>query len=761
MSGITFPPPSPEPLPFEAPAAALRSGVGVDSLSQIPDDVSRIDIGDSNNLSWGFILDFLAGAKVTFQHGLKAILAADAGKNTKLLKYIAGAASDLLNLYRETVRKFDSVTIDADQTGPQIVKVNHAVDDMRAKIELQISARRTLINATDAYNAAVAVYNSDPSATDALKNLNIARKTYDDNLKNYHDSRDAAAGAVQDFQKEVNDYADLINETVNPHINEENQKRSASDGALLELQSVPTDLTSFSFSGPDSLMPLGQLDSAPSGTVPFILQPPTVTVPTSYPAPMVDPRTLSFKDSLANFNAAWNDFLNATQGIGLGLVVTDKNPAGFEYRLKVGTAAESYYQMRPAAPIESGGPGGVGATGVAGGLDAIGQNSLLSVGLVEQVFKNNELAPIPDLQAKLTLIVMMAAMTAGGITAPFGTLYATEQNGGTPPSTSNPAITAASGLAVLAYVVGLARSGSLQGEIFTLIGATPSLQGLTPDQQLALAENLTAIVSNSLVQTGVGTIAQQLGLPSLTDINDIALLLAHSSANQALFGTVAERFSGLITQFGESTIQRPLQQLISDELIQKGISVDQAQASAERIAASLAQGGLGTTAEALQAAIGNELIATLGTGATPELTSAVFAGVVTFTAAVQTKQDIQESIIKQAGAGHALTLPDDITQTLYGFSVDLSESTISYQTAADSRPTSALQSIKDNDRQLLKQDVQEAIAKAHQDFAEGQVYNTSLQEFQERIIDPGQQHFGLMYKGGATEFVRGSVDIEL
>lgn len=761
MSGITFPPPSPEPLPFEAPVAAARSGVGVDSLTQIPDDVSRIEIGDSNNLSWGFILDFLAGAKVTFQQGLKAILAADAAKNKKFLQFIASAASDLLNIYREAVRNFNSATLDADQTGPQIVKVNTAVENMRTGINSQISARAALANATDTYNAAVATYNSNPSATNALQTLNSARTAYDNALTTYHNVRDATAGKVATFHQEVNNYVNLIDGTVNPDIIKENQQRSASDGDLLDLQSVPTDLTSFSFSAPDSLTPLGQLGSAPSGTVPTVPQPPTISAPTSYPAPMVDPRTFNFKDALGEYNASWTNFLQAIQGMSLGLAVTDKNPAGFEYRLKVGTQAESYFQLRPSASIESGGAGGVGAAGVASGLDAIGQNSLLSVGLVEQVFKNNELAPIPDLHAKLTLTVIMAALTAGGITAPFGTLYATEQNGGTPPSTSNPAITAASGLAVLAYVVGLARSGSLQGEIFTLIGATPSLQGLTPDQKLALAEDLTAIVSNSLVQAGVGTIAQQLGLPSLTDVNHIALLLASSSANQALFATVAERFSGLITQFGESTVQRPLQQLISDELIQKGVSVDQALSSAERIAVSLAKGGLGANSEALQAAISDELTATLGTGATPELTTAVFEGVLTLTAAVQTKQDIQEAVIKQAGAGHALTLPDDVTQTLYGFSVDLSESTISYQTAADSHPTSALQSIKDNDRQLLKQDVQEAIVKANQDFTEGQIYNTSLQQFQERLIDPGQHHFGLMYEGGATKFVRGSVDIEL
>lgn len=283
---------------------------------------------------------------------------------------------------------------------------------------------------------------------------------------------------------------------------------------------------------------------------------------------------------------------------------------------KAASAQVSYIQQNAQVFLDSGTTIGSGAgaslAAMITGLSTVSLNRLLSLSLVNDAAIQAGIVITPQQLDQLRLINLILLSQAGLAAGPqaLGTLA--DQLAFL--ESTSPAFNAAIGIAFLGQVTGIASSDDLQKSILNqLIAANPTADVATLNQ---LASQLAAASNLALLLTGLTVLAQSLNFPTLpaqvlglipnpavqtalqlsnqytlTDVLanpfSISYLKADLSANLAGYGILSQSAADDITKnlvLTGITSEDQLKASITQQLIAKGVSTDQATALANNAA---------------------------------------------------------------------------------------------------------------------------------------------------------------------------------
>jgi hypothetical protein len=723
-------------------------------------DPANVEV-PKDGMSYNFLSKMMSGSSLTLAAQIKEALQRDAEMTLAFFKFLAETSSELLNLYYVKEADYRSKTMDKERTGPAIELINTKNIEMQTAIDNLQTASTEFAAATNEYQIAVNTYNISPNSTPeeraaALDAYNNARLAYNDAVTQYNSVVTATNQAVASYRAAVDAYQNLITTIVNPDIDVANDQR----GNLPKLtqQTVPTDHATWTYADATLADPLSPviLATPPAQNQPAPPPPPVIPTPPPFALPIVDPRTLVFTDSMKEFTDAAIKFfgINAAQVQILTNLRDDRVLTGLDYLKRIRLSPEADVKdFDPQVSVSPGSPGGLGMASFALKINPVTADAVLSEALAKQPFIQ-EMATIPtELYSHLLTLTLSTALQTANLASFPGVAYLNGYLGSLPPN--SPAVGIAAALGYNTTLIGLLNSQGLLISIQNVLGNIPSLANLTALQQAALAGALSALVSDALLRISVNALATQLHTPAVEDALKVAALVANPTAKGGVYATLGEKLAALGKEYGAATVAAPLSELLRGKLSGAGLSSEQAAQIAERVAAFATTQGLGEDVTALQNL-------DLGVDVSADARALIFEGVVTFAAAASLKQEVQASLIGQAGATQAINLSDNIVKGLYGFSVDISQGTISAQETIDNRPMSVVQIATDNQRTLLKTSSQELLDAAQNRFTYARQEDVSLEAFQRVILDPGVKLFGLMYDGAkGTSFERKSVDIKV
>lgn len=737
-------------------------------ISFTSDDVSKIAL-PSGSLSWSLLLKILGDAKVNLSAQIQENLAQSLAFSAEFFKYLGTAAVDLIALFNDEEAVFLGQTFNEDETGPRIVALNAASTNVQNDITIQQNAQVAMQNATTTYNAAVTAFNaavasgfSGTTEAQALATYNAARAAYNLALNTYHSTTAVIAGHVTAYNNAVTDYVDYVNNVVNPGIDALNEERAEQDLPPIPHQVIDPSVVTITFNVSDSLTLLSPASLSTASTQPTRAAPPTTSYPGTIAAQLVDPRSLALEDAVSGYLAQAAPLLAvfvAQQQI-LGEKADKNNLTAAEYKQAVRLISASYIEPNAQqVNVARGGPGGIGMAPYAMGLGNQAVSSVMSRSVLNQIFTNEKLEPPPNIFDKLLTLTLVSTIQSGVLSSLPGLAFIADNI--TQIGATNPAVGISNSLGLNFTFIGLLNNGGLRSALNDILGGEPSLAGLSPDQREELVSSLAAFTTNSLLQLGVGSLANQLGLPSVNEALKVAQLAANPNENGTQFSLQQQQFQGLVDRYGSSQVAVPLNQVLTASLTGQGVEAGAAQRAGKALSDQLSQQGLGESPASLQSAIRSILTDELGNESAAALSGSLFAASVSFSASAALKEEVQSRLIQSSGASQALSLTEPVVNALYGFSVDFSQSAVSFQRQVEGRPTSIVALATDQNRQLLKSADQASLTDSLENFRQSQLISTSLASFLEKAIDPGHQMFGLMNKIGGTKFERGRIDIDV
>lgn len=414
----------------------------------------------------------------------------------KLLKGNGVLTADLLNalLAQVTDNATQSALLSFTQNS-QVTLMNAAIDNYNAGLPAEIAAVVALNQAIDDYNNPISPnYGLEAPLTAAITAYNAFVTTRAADIVAYNNAVDS-----YNLQVTINNAAiDLLND-----------QRTANGLPLLPHQaSLPhrdameAPPSGPAYDSPGDVTPLASRDPAPFGSHLLIhLDTVTVQITSTIIAQLYDP--------IANPAFARLDSLN------LLLRYSDEYLA-LKNRVLNPTLVESPDQIHQTESTPS--SSAQGASG-GGGLMTLG-NSLSNANLERvissQLFSAGTIGVrlASDTLDKVELLTKFL-LTGTALQAATGPAFAALGNNLGQSTLSPTAIDIVLAQAVAQRVGALVSSGVVNSNIAQLLAGDPGFQKLTPDQQLALINNLTAAVNLSLLGLAFSQLGLALGIPGL------------------------------------------------------------------------------------------------------------------------------------------------------------------------------------------------------------------------------------------------------
>lgn len=699
--------------------------------------------------SLGSFLDAIKTAQLNFKGDLFKIQYSAPELHTKFAKNFITDLATALELYENLVEFFNSTQAAVGNTNPLINQTNSLVSSTNNAIANVQNKTTAMNNQVTAYNNAAQTLDDANTAgfattTDrdaAIDIYNAAATSYNNQAAIYDAAVDAANVAITAY----NNAAAAANVQIqlnNQQIAQENLILGGF-GQQIPLQPLIPTLSLIPYANPTSipLLPYADFTSpVPRAT--------SVTSPTQSATVQITLTNPNFRDDflkpyfltpfanlIAYITGQQKNFKQILKDVGIALKLNDI------------TKPDAFVDRNQAVTSNASGAGGL--TSLVTGLDNQLLNSLMSKQLTDQVFLQQYVHTSFQIEEQLLPFVlgMANSNTMRGMLPGLATL------GNTPisPATTEAAARIAMALGGVASLLGSLNADALSNPIRTLLNSTSSENGvnLTKNQEDAIAQGLTALVSNGVVKLAVGSLAAETKTPELANVFDAAFIQASPQNANAQFSNVQNSFAQLVGIQGQAPIAELLSQFLASQLTQPGpnnLDLNTARRVASSVANNLSQNGLPPNITALNNQLTALLASTLGNATNPSLVQSLTGNISLFTLAASTKSQLQDNLITAAGPRASATLTDQIIKQLFGFSVDFTDATIIQPPAEASKGTSLVSALQNNLRVLNNKTDNAVAQQLADDFSHAHETVTQLEAFLREVIDPGAQLFGIMYE---------------
>lgn len=751
------PPPAPPaaPPPPSSPSAPITALLSTDTLTTSGGALSSLSADPSIN-------DFVSAIKVaqlSFSHDLYKIEFENPAQHKRFAMDLASEMSSALEVYRQLRLNYVAATVGADQTDLYTQQTNSSAQTANTNITDTQQQAAALNAETDNYNTAADDFNTQneagfPSTVDrdaAIDQYNAAANAYNASVDAYNNSATLSNTAIDQYNLQVDQQNAQIDAN-NVQIDQTNiQRQSEGKDPLPYQEHIPYK----------DQIPL----ASHVATLPYA----DVTTPIAHQSPVAIPTTIEIQ-TLPGDLSFFNDYLKTSfmpffesarrykASIDEGFEVTLRK-LGLPRPSKENTRPEAFIKQREFDTSEVSGTGAGHLATLSTGLDNPRLNSILSDGLVDQVFTNYHVNSSFQLLERILpfTLGMFRGDVMRGTFPGLGVLGPNPL--GVPPDSN--AIRISQAIGTTASLLGSLNTNALEKALGNLVSNTPGLENLEQDTKTDVTKTLNALVSDALIKLVIGSLVRETQSPGLLKAVDAALITSQPQSANERFPVVQNSFAELNSSFGTDTVSELLNQYLTSELGKGPNGFDQNTSAriATLVSSSVGEQGLPPTATELNQQISALLPPVFGSTLPPDLAQSITSHISLFTLAASAKSELQDQLISDVGPKQSTNLTDQTIQRLFGFSVDFSEPQIVQRAKGETGGLSLVSALQNNLRVIDEQNNATFSQKVKEDFDSTHESITKLDSFLREVIDPGQQLYGLMYEQTHGNIPRSKKDI--
>ncbi|MBV36928.1 MAG: hypothetical protein CMP47_15980 [Rickettsiales bacterium] len=703
------------------------------------------------------------GKEIDFKADLHEIEFTEADISRKFGLDALGQVSNMLELYRNLLLEFIARKVNAQNTGPASQQVNNSANAMNPQIEAHQPQAESFNQSVDSYNQAVQTFNeaNDPpgSATQAEINAyNAAAANYNAAVTSYNLSANSTNFSINQYNADVTNYNLTIQQT-NAQIDQINIQRQQEGQPPLPYQEELPLKDTIETKTPVATVP-------PGGTTSPIATETPVAIPTTVDVQLNDPQQVAFLDYLKEsyFPFAVPSLSYITTFDRLFDLLLENKAVPFyqgQGQMDITMPDAPTYDRPEGQHVEGGTSGGMSLATMALGLDGDEMERVLSDGLIEEAFKQYNLEPpflVPDQLQALTFAFITRNALRGAL--PGLSFLGNDLSSIT---SEGPDVRIALSLGAVSGVLGILRSNDLQNQVGPLIDELPGFEKLSAEEKQRLSQELSAVVTNKILQLSAELLANETGNESLLNVLQAGLITGQplQEADQR-FGLVTGAFEQLFADFSPTVVLGLVEEAVADTLTAGELGDEEAARLAGRISQDLADQGIPPTATELNDRVREVLTSRLGEEVSETLAREVTNTIALVGIAGQVRDDLVNTLLPQVGPEQAFQLTEEISLRLFGLSPDFSEGAIVNRREGEEGALSLTRAVRENTEVLYEREDGKLGQILADDFDDSYETLQELGPLLREVIDPGQLFFGLMAEGaGGTAFERGEADIRL
>lgn len=680
-------------------------------------------------------------ARLDLKTNLHEIESLEARFHEQIMQEQLNRVAETIAEYNRLLALFESTQINVGTTDTLVNSINNAGNSANSKITDVQDKANTLNGGTDDYNAAVDTFNAaynagfaDDAARDAaIDNYNAAANSYNNKVTSYNNSVTQANLKITAYNNAVTDYNNQV-DINNQAIDAENVNRVAQGLTPLPHQDhLP-------YKDPIPTAPLAPiLPYAPvTGPIGYAA---TVGIPTTIP-PTVVPGSLNLLNDFLkpNFLPLYlsNVFFISSLTDIFGKLLEDRvlpNAGTAEI-----TRPDAFIQRDANDETQAGASSGIGLSSIATGLDPPRLDAIMGKAVLDELVKHLNLDTTPALVLQLRPFSVSTFIRSNI----RGALPGIEFVQSDLKIANNHAVRIAAALGSLASSLGFVKNNALERAFESVASKDPSLANLSAQDRAELIANGGSLVATSVLNLSLGSTAVESNTPALLNAADAALITTLPGSSSARFGTVSQSFGQLLSAYDTGTLSVLLGQFLANRLQDQPLpAATTPEEIGQKVLENLSEAGVPKTAAELKTRIAG----LVGQPENSNVVNEVFKSTVSFVIGAAAKRELQKNLTEQQiGPKGASALAHEINQRVFGFSVDFNAPKVVFQNDQNKNPVSVQSSLADELSKLEKKDDKEFTQAVVDDF--GRLHETvnSLEAFLRKVIDPGQQLFGLMYE---------------